>query len=161
MDRSPAYRDVFNRTDDDCRITMEECYQKLLNNQSNTCSLKSTSYSIWFCGHDVPKNECNVQTAKRHIESFYGFIGFLEYYEASLDLLARIYPKLFHDVRKILATLKIHNKTIGIHKVRPSNPKVIDYIKNVILKTDYDIYRFTLHRFYGIAKLHGVRINHY
>ncbi|CAH1776482.1 unnamed protein product [Owenia fusiformis] len=156
----------YNLTQSDMNKTIEECIQLWINEtrcfgksiEDTAECLKSRphqgckvapveyKYPVWFSGQYTNLSLVSVERAKTNIEKYYTFIGLTENFSDSLMALDTILPGYTNELSNAYRSLK-KNKNVGKkEKVRPSDQSIS--LLKILLKDDFELYRFVRQRFY-------------
>ncbi|XP_039249257.2 uronyl 2-sulfotransferase-like, partial [Styela clava] len=127
----------------------------ILNNLT-TCEIPKEFYiGNFFCGQTSACSRGSyesVEIAKRHIDEDYFFVGLLEEFETSLQILEKILPKYFFgamDVwREIERKLKNETTTLNKHEIKPETREIL----RKKLRNDYEVYFHIKHNFNILKK---------
>lgn len=116
----------------------------------------------YFCGqspicYDVRKRTIShaaLSLAKSNIERFYTWVGILEYFDDSLELLEHNLPSIFHGITELYRTkIRRDRENVTPTDYRSSISNTTRDVLIRLLKPEYELYGFVRKRFMDNYKL--------
>ena len=136
-------------------LTLDQCISS--GNRSRCVSRPCGVASVisFFCGQDPicddtftqPNTAAALSLAKTNIERYYSYVGLLEYFESSLQLLEYIHSPMFDGISQIYSESKRKRVNALPNKYRIPVSNETRSILRQLLKNEFDLYNFVQKRF--------------